>query len=205
MEVADLPAVAVVHARAFPDSVLTRLGGEVVEAYYRWLLVGPHDSVAAVASTPAVVGFVAAGHFRGAVGGFVRQNLGMVFWAVMRRPSLLVDPAVRSKISIGAGALVRVSRQAWHRDGDETGVGGATERPFGLLAIAVEPDYQGTGAAHALTAEVQKAALAAGATQMRLTVSTDNPRAVSFYEREGWVREVTEGHQWVGGMTKQIG
>ena len=38
-----LPGVAALHARAFPDSALTRLGLEAVRRYYEWQLQGPHD------------------------------------------------------------------------------------------------------------------------------------------------------------------
>ena len=32
----DVAAIAALHARVFPDSVLTRLGPEALRRYYRW-------------------------------------------------------------------------------------------------------------------------------------------------------------------------
>lgn len=52
----------------------------------------------------------------------------------------------------------------------------------------VSRHWHGTGAANVLLSGVVAEARAAGLEQLELTVSPDNPRAVAFYEREGFGR-----------------
>src|SRR3954470_12084088 len=71
----DLDAVAALHALAFPDAAMTAFGPEAVRRYYLWLLEGPHDAGLMLAwRGDRLVGFCAAGWFRGAMRGFLRAN-----------------------------------------------------------------------------------------------------------------------------------
>lgn len=55
----------------------------------------------------------------------------------------------------------------------------------------VTPSQQGTGAARALMAAVITQAQADGIAQVELFVDTENPRAIAFYEKQGFARIAT--------------
>ena len=60
---------------------------------------------------------------------------------------------------------------------------------LGTLALA--PDYQGRGIARAMLGEALRMLQADGARRVELTVESDNPKAIAFYERLGFQREGT--------------
>src|SRR5215475_13577329 len=94
----ELPEVAALHCRAFPDAALTRFGVEAVRRYYQWLLDGPHDAALVGAWQSALVGFCAAGVFRGAMNGFLRAQRGYLATRIARDPRLLLEPMIRDRI-----------------------------------------------------------------------------------------------------------
>jgi [ribosomal protein S18]-alanine N-acetyltransferase len=55
-----------------------------------------------------------------------------------------------------------------------------------VLLFAVEPDYQGLGIGRALLRDAQRRLALENVRQLRLEVRTDNPRAIKFYQREGF-------------------
>src|SRR5439155_17891990 len=90
LEFRHLPAVALVHARAFPDSALTRLGLEAVRRYYEWQLQGPHEHhFIGVFDQDNLVGFAVGGRARGALAGFVKRNKWFLVRRIMRKPRLV--------------------------------------------------------------------------------------------------------------------
>jgi putative acetyltransferase len=60
---------------------------------------------------------------------------------------------------------------------------------LGTLALA--PDYQGRGIARAMIVEALDALRTEGARRIELTVESDNPKAIGFYERLGFEHEGT--------------
>ena len=57
-----------------------------------------------------------------------------------------------------------------------------------VLAVYLTPAVRGTGAAQLLMSIAERWALALDQHTLMLGVSDHNPRAIAFYEREGWVR-----------------
>lgn len=57
-----------------------------------------------------------------------------------------------------------------------------------LGMLAVKPELQGRGSGRALVAEAERAAAAAGATGMRMTVIAQRPELIAWYERLGYAR-----------------
>ena len=110
---AHLTRITEIHSRAFPDSALNLLGNEAVRRYYAWQLLGPHDAVAvAVESDGALLGYCFGGVFRGSLSGFMKRNAFHLFWALLKRPSIWIAPAIRGRVRKGLKALLRPQRAA---------------------------------------------------------------------------------------------
>lgn len=195
---ADLPAVVPVHAAAFPDSAITAFGPEAIRRYYHWLLTGPHDAALTGAwQGERLVGFCAAGVFRGAMNGFLRANRTYLAWRIARHPGLALNPLIRDRLRSALKITWRYSRLGGAKSG--------TSPPFGVLSIATDPAVRGAGAGRALMLDAERRARAAGHERMVLTVHPDNARAVGFYAQLGWVRIPEAGSDaWAGRMERRL-
>jgi ribosomal protein S18 acetylase RimI-like enzyme len=197
----DLISVAAIHRTAFPDSALTKLGLEAVRRYYEWLLVGPHEAANLAAVVDGkVAGFCFGGVFRGAMSGFLNKHQVFLFSRVLRRPWIAANPIFFERFISGLRILRRAGKPK--KLGVEQGRPAA--RPFGILAIAVHPAYQGLGVGKLLMQESELVARRRGFLDMVLTVNTGNHQAIRFYEGLGWKR-INERGEWEGGMRKPLG
>jgi ribosomal protein S18 acetylase RimI-like enzyme len=197
---ADLEQLARVHRSAFPDGAITALGAEAVRRYYAWLLEGPHDAMLNGAWLgDRLVGFCAAGVFRGAMNGFLRKNRIYLALHLLAHPALLLTPLVRDRVRTALQITYRFSR--FKRQVTQAPLASPA---FGVLAIATADDARGVGAGRALMQEAERRARAAQHTRMVLTVHPDNVRAVRFYERLGWSRRNETSGTWVGLMEKVL-
>lgn len=195
---AQLPDVVALHTRAFPDAALTALGPEALRRYYRWLLDGPHDAALVGAWRGGLVGFCAAGVFRGAMSGFLRANRGYLAARIALHPRLVLDPRIRDRIAAGLKITLRFSRRVRRAP-----AGPPAAPAFGVLAIATDPALRGAGVGRALMQEAEGRARRAGHRRMTLTVHPDNARAVRFYEQLGWIRAGGEA-RWTGTMVREL-
>lgn len=199
---AELSAVAAIHLAAFPESALTKLGHGAVERYYEWQLTGPHECVALGARLDGrLAGFCFAGVFRGALGGFLRRNRIYLAGQVLLRPWLLGNPLFRERLGAGWKSLRRAMRRTPSRLPSVPGQ--ATERAFGILAIAVDPLCGRAGVGRCLMSETEKEAVGRGFATMSLSVNADNTAAIRFYEKLHWKPVLKEG-SWSGQMSKQL-
>ena len=198
LELADLPAVASIHIRAFPESAITAFGDDFVVRYYRWLLESQTDAVLAGAFTDdRLAGFCAAGVFRNALNGFLRKERARIALHLLRRPRLFASPLIRDRIRSGLAITVKFSKlRRPARDVNRS-------PSFGVLAIATAPDVRGSGAGRALMLDAENRARTRGFERMSLTVHPSNARAIRFYEGLGW--EPTEhATNWNGRMVKTL-
>lgn len=195
----DLPSVVEIHKIAFPDSALTAFGDEVVRRYYAWLLDGPHEAVVAGAwLEDRLVGFCAAGIFRGAMNGFLRANRSFLASRVVMQPRLLGSPLIRSRVRSALSITVRFSRFARRRSAP------AEAPQFGVLSIATDPAVRGRGAGRALMLDAERRAVQLGHSRIALTVHPENTRAVAFYEQLGWRRTSDIDGAWSGAMHRVL-
>lgn len=196
LEIQELEQVAEIHSAAFPDSALTALGKHAVELYYEWQMTGPHDAVALGGYVDGSLGgFCYAGRFNGALSGFLRKNRAYLILRVATHPWLVTNALFRERLYQAGRILWRRKRNPIQKPTKNTWV-----NSFGILSIAVHPDFQGIGLGKLLIDETEQIAQLRGFTQMHLTVSTANFKAIRFYERQGWIKSPTEN--WQGGMVK---
>ena len=202
---AHLNAISDVHLAAFPDSALTKLGKEIVRRYYEWQMIGPHKAVNIGAfDGEQLVGFCFGGVFRGALGGFLERNRRYLIRQTLTHPWLLFNPLFRERASFASQRIFR--RFSLRKPATVSAVSSPraeTVPSFGILSIAVAPQYQGSGAARLLMEYSEAAAVGRGFKRMHLTVHPSNARAVHFYEKMGWQRE-EQGEVWSGSMSKPL-
>lgn len=191
----DLSAVAAVHAAAFPDSIMTKLGEEAVSRYYLWLLQGPHEMYALGAVLDGeLAGFLFGGIAPDAIPGFMRANRAMLARRLALRPWLAADPLFRNRIG---RAMLRMLRP--YRSAPVTPAQAARKRPFDVISVAVDPRAQGGGVGKRLMREAEAVARANGFHVMTLMVHVDNRQAIGFYESLGWQKLRRQG-KWQGNM-----
>lgn len=191
----DIDAVAAVHAAAFPDSIMTKLGKEAVCRYYLWLLQGPHEIYALGAELDGrLAGFLFGGIAPEAIPGFMRTNRAMLLQRLALRPWLVADPLFRDRI----GRAVRKALRP-HRSAPVTPAQAARKRPFDVISVAVDPKAQGAGIGKRLMHEAESRARNNGFHVMTLMVHVDNRQAIGFYESLGW-QKLLRGGAWGGNM-----
>jgi ribosomal protein S18 acetylase RimI-like enzyme len=197
----DLTEVAHVHVLAFPESGLTQLGNEAVRRYYLWQLTGPHDSLCIGAfDDEKMTGFCFAGVFRGAETGFLQKNLLFLIGQLITHPRLLTREIILDRVAYSLKAfrtMIRHNRKVAKERKPPS-------RSFGILSIAVRPDYQGAGIGKLLMQNAESIACKQGFGSMRLSVKPDNQRAIIFYEKSGWQKTPAAEGVWRGLMTKTL-
>jgi ribosomal protein S18 acetylase RimI-like enzyme len=179
-----LPAIVALHARVFPDAVLTELGPEVLDRYYRWQVLGPHDVLALGVASPdgdGLDGLVLGGRFRGSMIGFVKQHPALLARQLLRHPGIVLQGRGRAAVRTGVRLLLRPARTTRIERPERVPAGS-----FGVLVVAVDPGAQRRGVGRALLAEVEDRARQAGYERMHLTLDPTNAAATSFYRRLGW-------------------
>lgn len=199
----DLAAVAAVHSAAFPEAALTRFGRESIRRYYQWQFENARDLIFLVAWFDGrVVGFVCAGSFRHALGGFVRREWPYLVFRALSRPWLLLNRLTFVRVKMAVRLLSRSGGPVGVVTEDQNAQQEQSRR-FGVLSLATHPSHGGRGVGRTLMAQVETHARSKGVRQLRLTVDPHNDRAVDFYSRLGWRREPSDG-AWSGSMVKDL-
>jgi ribosomal protein S18 acetylase RimI-like enzyme len=197
----DLPQIVAVHRRSFPDSALTKLGGEIVRRYYLWQLTGPHKKVRAVGAflDDACAGFSFSGEFSGSTSGFIGRNRNYLIREVALHPWLIFNPLFRRRIYSGLRILKNFSRKKNDGDGPDR----KREKSYGILSIAVAPEFQKLGVGQLLMRDAEHEAVKCGYERMHLTVSPENERAIRFYRKLDW-EKLSRNGDWTGSMYKRL-
>jgi ribosomal protein S18 acetylase RimI-like enzyme len=199
IQVTELPRIVDVHIAAFPGYALAKLGKEAVRRFYEWQFTGPHDVVALGAyEEDELIGFIIAGVFRGAVGGFLRQNRGYLIRRVLLRPWLLMDPVFRDRLPLALRALA-VRGKTRSRASLEVS---SPKRRFGLLSLAVHPAHRGISAL-LLIREAEAIAIRLGFEEINHQVRPENARVAEMYRLLGY-EKVFERDKWTGRLLKTL-
>ncbi len=188
----DLTGVVRVHMAAFPDSLLTAFGPEWVADYYRWHMLGTHAVVTlGVDCDGALAGFSVLLN-RNGLKAFYRHYFLAIVWHILRSPGVILRGDLRRRVRICTRSFFQKSEASEGRPGT-----------IRILSIAVHPAHQGNGFGQVLLRAAEEIAIARGASQLALTVHTDNTRAVRAYERAGWDKVLVDG-AWLGAMRKDL-
>ncbi|HEX8103873.1 MAG TPA: GNAT family N-acetyltransferase [Solirubrobacteraceae bacterium] len=173
-------AVAALHAEAFPESFLTRLGPRVLARFYAEFAASEAGLGYVATEDGRIVGFVVATRSPASFfGGFYRRNLLLVAGAVTR--ALARDPRLRRHARSRAGHLRYLVGGRPPAPAAAPPVAGAR-----LLSIAVAPAARGRGIADALVDACRARLAADGVGDLGLSVLKANAAARRFYARTGW-------------------
>jgi ribosomal protein S18 acetylase RimI-like enzyme len=190
-----------VHLAAFTGSALTKLGSSAVHRYYEWQLIGPHELTAVGAFVDQrMVGFALGGVFRGALSGFLAKNRRFLVSRLLSHPWLLFNPIVRGRFSAGW-------KGSSHSPGPSNSAipaEGPRLQSFGILVVAVAPQYQGQGIGKLLMHRAEEIARRLSFQEMRLSVQVGNLQAVRFYDALLW-KKIFKNDEWNGEMRKSLG
>ncbi len=198
LDLSHLGRISQIHALAFPESTLTKLGDEIVRRYYEWQFEAPHDLVAiGVFVDGNLICFCLGGVFRGAMSGFIEKNRKFLICHVLTHPHFLRNPLFRSRLWNSVN-LVKKFLPAKGRSPNRPA---SKRKSFGILAIATDPHCQGLGYGKLLMSATENIARQRGFEEMHLTVNPKNEKATRFYERIGWRKEL-QGDKWFGRMIK---
>ena len=196
----DLPLIVAVHRSAFPASILTRLGPDVVRLHYESLWSGAHDVMGLIARAAdgEAVGFLVGGVFRGSSVRFVAANRWRLARALLVRPQILLSRVAFARVRLGLGLLAAARRP--HGPERPSRV---PARSFGVLVLAVEPGAQGAGVGQQLLADVATRARADGFESIHLTTYPGSESA-RFYAAHGWTRIHEPDGSWEGLMIRSL-
>jgi ribosomal protein S18 acetylase RimI-like enzyme len=186
LERRDLRAAAELHQRVFADYFLGHMGRRFLELFY-----------AEFVGNPGNYGFVAIREHRlvGTVIGSV--DLDRFFHDFYRRrflslagavaAQIIRDPYVRGNLPARVSHVGRAARSWLGRSPRRETAASSDWPPAQLLSIGLDEEPRGMGIAEALVARFCDALAADGVDAVGLSVRPDNPRAIAFYERTGWL------------------
>ena len=204
----DLDQIADIHRASFHDRALSQLGNAAIKRYYNWLLRGFPDNFpfCAVSENGWIAGFCFAGDYSGSFSGFLQHNRGFLIRTIILRPWLIFNPLIREQSKLAIKTLMSLLKMRMTKQVSlekVVKVKANAFKSFGILAIAVNPDFQRQGIGQLLMETAENRAITNGYQQMHLSVHPENIPAVRFYEKLGWYK-IPPGENWYGKMTKKL-
>ena len=210
IEIRDLDKIADVHKASFDDRALSQLGKTAIKRYYDWLLMGFPDNypICATSEDDQIAGFCFAGDYSGSFTGFLKRHRCFLISRVLLRPWLIFNPLIRKQSNLALRTLLRLLRtknktRALSSHPKDQVKQARSFQSYGILAIAVNPNYQRQGVGQALMDAAETKAIADGYQHMHLSVHPDNFPAVRFYQKLGWQKKPPD-ENWSGKMTKNL-
>ncbi|MEV4489008.1 GNAT family N-acetyltransferase [Micromonospora coxensis] len=189
---ADLPVMSRAHVDLLPVGLFPSLGARFVRRWHRTYLDSPHGLGYVVVDPAApgeVVGFLVGTTDHAAhTAALVADRRTMASLAVTGLTALCVRPRV-------AARLLRSRLRPWTRRLSTQRPGATGRRPAApartgpvavMSALAVHPDWRGSGIGVRLAMRFVEHARDAGAHRAELQTSTGPLGAAGFYERLGW-------------------
>jgi ribosomal protein S18 acetylase RimI-like enzyme len=188
----DVDAIADLHLLTFPGYFLSHFGRRFLRLFNALYLANENSHCIVAVDADRVIGFIAGTsdtiqHFSA----FYRRKFVQI--ALVAAVGFLRDPLIRREsvkradhLRLAATALLRPRPQPLSVQEEESG-----QTPAQLLSIAVRPDHRGKGVAGRLTAFYISQLRRDRVCSVRLTVRSDNTRAIAFFKKDGWIPERT--------------
>jgi ribosomal protein S18 acetylase RimI-like enzyme len=165
----DAETVAALHVHGISEGFLSLLGTGFLRLLYRRISRHPAAFLLVADHQGAAVGFIA----------------GSTDVTGLYRSFLWRDGVAAALSSLGP--LVRGWRRVVETFRHGSSGGGGPAEGAELLSVAVDPSWQGRGAGHRLVASFLDEVAARGCQAAHVVVGADNGRAISLYQRAGFV------------------
>jgi ribosomal protein S18 acetylase RimI-like enzyme len=166
---ADAPAAAALHAGQIAQGFLSVLGPGFLRRLYRRIGRSPESFLLVAAHDGTTVGFVAGS-----------TDVARLYRSFLWRDG--IPAGIRA-----AGSLLSGWRRVLDTLGHASAGGPGAGRGPELLAIAVDPAWQGGGVGRLLVGSFLDEVGARGADAAHVVVGADNRSAVSLYQQAGFV------------------
>ena len=210
IHIEDLNEITRIHITSFKDRAMTQLGRGAVTRYYSWLLTGFSTTFPICVETHegALAGFCFSGNYSGSFSGFLRKHAWYLVVSLLMRPWLIFNSLVRDQAKVACNTLKRICVSRKNKIKNKISPHNANQQDktpssFGILSIAVSPNYQRQRVGELLMCEVEKYAVVNSYSRLHLSVHPENLPAVKFYEKLGWERS-SPTENWDGKMFKNI-
>ncbi len=189
----DLPAMSRAHVELLPMGLFPLFGARFVRCWQRTFLRSAHGVGVVVVDTTApsgeIVGFaLGASDHRAHTTELARNRRELVCLAAAGCAALLARPRVaarfaRSRVRPWARRLSRLGRAS---GSSRRTASVAAPNVAVMAALAVRPQWRGSGIGVMLADRFVEQARVAGATRVEAQTSTGPVGAAGFYERLGW-------------------
>lgn len=210
---ADLQKIAYCHKAAFPGSLTSRLGVAFISDMLKWYLSGPNKFLFWIEQDNTCIGYCGGyvmdgSDAYGASSGMTQFGFNSAIRALALRPWLLLHPEVVSKYAFILTNLKRRlkklfgMREKKQAPSKAQTLNKSSELQAGLVVIGVSPSLHKKGIGSLLQVEFERRARSFNATLLSLSVRKNNAKAISSYERNGWVIKAEEGPSYL--MLKSI-
>ena len=191
MQIDDLPAAAELHREVFQDYFLGHMGQRFLELLYSEFVSKSGTYAIVAESNGRLVGTViGAVDLDPVFSEFYRGHFLALGWQVLIR--FVRDGYIRRHIASRLPNAVSALRSRFGLGKPSEPIVVVWPRPQ-LLSIGVSRSERGTGVASELITRFCARMADDGVDAVGLSVRTDNPRAIAFYERMGWTRGENSG------------
>lgn len=178
--VQDLPQVVAVHIQCFPNSFSTALGKKLLVKFYTEYISNVPELFLVAEQEGKICGFC--------MGYYCEENPYMKRF--FKHNLFAAGLRIAGQLFIGNKAAWKKLTSVFSKKAEFKPIGQPYQAGIqdgDLLSICVQPQTRGSGAAQALIETYEQVLKDRGRKYCRLTVAVDNPRAIRFYERNGYV------------------
>jgi hypothetical protein len=194
-----------VHLSAFSNSLLTRLGFDVVSKYYEWQFTDIIKYKKKIFALGVFYGdemaaFIIFGISRNAKIGFLKKNWAFLIFKVL---SKIGKFKINEIIEIMSNfnyliKKIRVKNNLYVQERINE------KESFGILVIACKIEFQGRGFGTLLMRNAEKIAKKNESLSIRLSVRDSNENAQKIYEALGYVKVLDINGNWLGNSMIKI-
>ena len=185
----DLKEVAQCHKKSFPTSLSSSMGIEYLKRMLSWYLDSPNGFIFSDFSDMGEVkgylgGIIVNGNLPyGSASSMAQHSFDAAVLAFLKKPWLIFHKEMFRKYRF-------VLRNIWYRIFPQrvraTRSNGEFIPHTGLVVIGVDPAFQGQGIGQSLLSEFERRTIELGIGQMKLTVHSENEKAIGAYKKSGW-------------------
>lgn len=194
----DIKLIAHCHRKAFPRALSSLMGLTYCKKMLEWYVRDERAFIFYLKKNNQCIGYcggliVDGIHPSGSASSMIQYSFNEAVMAMIKRPWLFLHPEFVRKYRLVIKNVWRRILKAFLNYREQPKRVQKITPHAGLIVIGVDPDYQGKGFGTLLLQEFERQAALRGYKRFMLTVLKTNKRAITSYERNGWVIIKTDG------------